>query len=69
MIVVCIENNLTNFLTLNKLYEVLNITYSSMSISSSYAIIDDRNKKCLHFKSRFITLDEYRINKIDTILC
>lgn len=67
VIVICIDNkNNIHFeneeITIGKKYEVL---FSSLS---SYYIINDKGNEMGYFKTRFITLKEYRKNKINNLI-
>lgn len=61
--VVCINNESMNRITINKIYEVTkNTNYYS------YYIINDVGKEMGYYKYRFITLKEYRKQKISNLL-
>lgn len=61
--VVCIDNESVNEITINKIYEVIGITINSM-----YYIIGDDGRKGNYFTYRFISLKEYRKQKISNFL-
>jgi len=61
--VVCIDNESANKITINKIYEVIFSTNNNM-----YYIIDDDGRKSNYFTDRFITLKEYRKQKISNFL-
>lgn len=57
--VVCIDNESANKITINKIYEVTFIANNNM-----YYMIDDDGRECNYFTYRFISLNEYRKQKI-----
>ena len=61
--VVCIDNESANKITINKIYEVTFITNNNM-----YYMIDDDGRECNYFTYRFISLKEYRKQKISNFL-
>ncbi len=61
--VVCIDNESANKITINKIYEVIFSTNNNM-----YYLIDDDGRKSNYFTDRFITLKEYRKQKISNFL-
>lgn len=60
--VVCIDNESANKITINKIYEVTFSTNNNM-----YCVIDD-GRKSNYFTDRFISLKEYRKQKISNFL-
>ena len=70
--VVCIDRERTSLpvkLTLNKIYDVISIqTTSSAGFISSVAIIDDDGQERHLFQSRFVSLKEYRKQKLKRVL-
>ena len=61
--VVCIDNESVNKITINKIYEVTFSTNNNM-----YCVIDDDGRKSNYFTDRFISLKEYRKQKISNFL-
>ena len=61
--VVCIDNESANKITINKIYEVIFSTNNNM-----YYLIDDDGRECNYFTYRFISLKEYRKQKISNFL-
>jgi len=78
--IVCV-NNLNTFggvkLTFNKIYDVVDISYSAVSVKddnnlikqlfTQYKIMDDNGEKYWYNVTRFISLQEYRKLKLNKI--
>jgi len=65
--VVCIDRERTGNevkLTLNKIYDVISIQTTSLSV----AIMDDVGRERRLFQSRFVPLKEYRKQKLKRVL-
>lgn len=65
--VVCI-NSIDGYLTLNRIYTILNVE-NGYDGSIAFRIKDDNNDKHLYFPNRFVSLREYRKQKLNKILC
>ena len=66
-IVVCINNNGEKQLTIGKQYIINLIVWDDADIFEM-GIIDDDDRLNLYMSTRFISLNEYRENKINEII-
>lgn len=67
LIIICIDNK-NNIPFENEEITIGKKYISLFSSLSSYYIINDKGKEVGYFKTRFVTLKEYRKNKINNLI-
>ena len=67
LIIICIDNK-NNIPSENEEITIGKKYISSLSSLSSYYIINDKGREVGYFKTWFITLKEYRKNKIKNLI-